>query len=284
MIDFENVIELGTITVDKVFDDLKFSSMSIGGAIFSFTVTRECYLALKITDSSEVMSGMIQVCDEDSNLFMLGTNGDGIFAPGTYYIFTDPIGFQSGKLIFDTEDILSTGNNSIENACDLGEIEGENSFSGVYLQGHTVYYKFTLPQDGILTFRADSSIDYMSPLVALYHENYDAIDIGGGMPGEAIVAELEAGTYIIALDGHGMLVSMNFELEQVVSGNNSIETAHDLGTITGEMSFEQIFLKRYEDDYFRFTIDKECRLCINASAYQEWQMTQITVYDENYNT
>ncbi|MBE6392067.1 MAG: hypothetical protein E7042_07740 [Lentisphaerae bacterium] len=281
MIDFESVIDLGTITVDKVFDDLTFSSMSIGGAIFSFTVTRECYLSLKITDSSEIMSGMIQVCDEDSNPFMLGVNGDGIFVPGTYYIFTDPVGFQSGKLIFDTEDILATGNDSIENACDLGEIEGENSFSGVYLQGYTAYYKFTLPQDGILTFCADSSTDYMSPSVALYHD--DAIYIGSGIPGEAIVAELEAGTYIIALDGHDMMVSMNFELEQVISGNNSIETAHDLGTITGEMSFEQIFLKQYEDDYFRFTIDKECRLCINALANQEWKMMQITVYDENYN-
>ncbi len=254
----------------------------VGMAYFKFTVEEGCLLNF----SADSLS--LSFYDADGNHIMLNGYGSYTyeFTPGDYYI--TPMGGSTSDITLNiTYAEAIVGNNSVETAYEWGTISGEKTFENIYIAGSmggmpeggtslsSEYYSFTLTEDSLITISTSSSgaAAPMGPAMTIIDSEGNSYSASGspGMMGPAVL-ELKSGTYTLQINSTYSSFSGDITISQSknIIGNDTVETAYDWGTISGENIFENIYLPRVmgsptaPTEYYKFTITEDSLIYISS--------------------
>ena len=270
----DTAYDLGTISGTNDFEGI-YLEMDVE-SYFKFTLTEDSVLLLSATYAS------VTFYDENGTSLSIMSAANGAeFAAGTYYVRL--LGSGAVDMVFTQSKVLCSGNDSIENAYDLGVISGTKDVDGIYLSSmETEYFKFTLSETSILSLAATTGSG-MSVFPDFYDAQGNYLHISSSGTGPK-VAEFAAGTYYVSLGGSAGAVDMVFTQSKVLaSGNDSIESAYDLGAISGEKSFSGIYLSSMETEYYKFTLSENSIVEINpvTGSSSSTYIPSMTLYDAN---
>ena len=194
---------------------------------------------------------------------------------GTYCIFVNGSGKYSLGIEF-AENVIS-GNTSIDSAYDLGNITGDCEFENFVINDGdwSGFYKFTLLADKYVTLKAEDF--YLNDFdISLYNSEGEKF-IYDSFTSHVIADYLQKGTYYVAVNGSGHAsYSLNLLLsnKEAITGNNSIDTAYDLGELSDYCVKSGQFIASGENDYYKFTLKSRETVVITAGD------CGITFFDE----
>ena len=279
-----NAYNLGVLSGTKDVDGIYLSPMET--EYFKFTLSEASVLSLSATGGNPPTSPKMTFYDAEGTQLDIMSSPTGAtsaeFAAGTYYVSLTGYGVGAADVVFTQSKVLCSGNDSIENAYDLGAISGTKDVDGIYLSSmETEYFKFTLSEASVLSLAATTgSNPPMSVMPTFYDAQGNDLNIMSGISGAA--AEFAAGTYYVSLGGYttGAMDVVFTQSKALCTGNNSIENAYDLGVISGTKDVDGVYLEMMEMEYFKFTLSEASVLSLSATTGSNPPMSaMMTFYD-----
>ena len=304
----ETAYEWGTISGEKTFENIYIAGSmggmpgggtSLSSEYYSFTLAEDSVITIS-TPSSGAMAPSgpaMTIIDSEGNRYSVASSMGAAMGPsplelksGTYTLEIGvPYGSFAGDIVISQEKGIA-GNDTPETAYNLGTVSGEKTVENIYITGTTPvpgasassdYYKFTLAEDSLITISTPSSgaMAPMGPTMTIIDSEGNSYSAGGspGMMGPAFL-ELKSGTYTLAISISSGTYSGDITISQSknIIGNDTVETAYDWGTISGEKTFENIYIAgsmggmpgdgtSLASEYYSFTLADVCLISVYAT-------------------
>ena len=250
------------------------------------------YYKFSITDSwvttfsivSENFDGELEVYDKNSNWVAssYGNSVTDVLKAGTYYVKVSGNAPCDYSLTIQPEALSSTEpNDSRGTAFDLGTISGEYLLTDqkTDYEYDNDYYKFSI-----------GKLHYVSAVISgeTFHGYLYLLDENGStISASSVPTLLDAGTYYVLVEGgYGRCdydLTITAETLSSSEPNDSLETAFDLGTISGEyLLADQKTDYEYDNDYYKFTLDKAVKITVTIDSENFNGNLCLLDHQENY--
>ena len=306
---FENAIDLGIINSSGSFT-LRGSNPGIGAiptdSAYKFIIEENCILNITSIGTPNLMF-------YSSNYDILYSSGtidvyQYELTPGTYYVIPMTIGTGADVTLNIDYAKSIAGNNSIETAFNWGIVSGERTFESIFIQSNmgmgsgpsSEYYNFTLTEDSLVLISADSKngMAGMGPNMTVYDEEGKTYYAGGnaaGMMGPSYL-ELKSGDYTLQISTDMSSFYGNITISQAgnIVGNDSFENAYDWGPVSGENTFENIYIPGSigmggdsSPEYYSFSLTENSLISLSTVSDNNSMVMpmppNMTVYDKEGN-
>ena len=211
---------------------------------------------------------------------------------GSYYALVQSYnGTSPYKLAVSATEIPDTAGNTQETARDLGNLTGEQSFTDrIGSLDQKDYYKFTLEKDNALTF--DLS-EFASSYLYLYlyeegsNSSISSKYFSGSSTSSPLDVNLTAGTYYAEVRSSSSSTNSPYTLDVAATelpedAGNTRETAKDIGSLTGEQTFQDWVGDIDREDYYFFSLPENSTVTLNLSELTggSYYNAYIYIYEE----